>query len=343
VLAGDIGGTNARLAVVRIERRTIAIEEMRGYASREFPGLAPIVRDFLARVGNGLDRACFGIACPVVEGECETPNLPWTVSARRLAAEIGIPHTRVINDLDAIAFGIERLGPGDLVALQEGIPVEHGVVGLIGAGTGLGQAFLAWDGARYRTYASEGGHASFAARTALEWELQRDLEARYGHVSCERILSGPGLVNIYRFLASREGAREHPTVRRDVARDGAAAISRHALAETDLLCRTALDLFAGAYGAQAGNLALHVLATGGIFVVGGIAPAIVEKLRDGAFITAFRDKGRMEELLARIPVHVVMNGNVGLLGAAVAAVDDIELPESPDVAESDVNARMEAG
>jgi glucokinase len=342
VLAGDIGGTNARLAVVRIERRTIAVEEMRGYASREFPGLAPIVRDFLARVGNGLDRACFGIACPVVEGECETPNLPWTVSARRLAVEIGIPRTRVINDLDAIAFGIERLGTGDLVTLQEGVPAEHGVIGLIGAGTGLGQAFLAWDGARYRTYASEGGHASFAARTALEWELQRDLEARYGHVSCERILSGPGLVNIYRFLASREDAREHPTVHQDVERDGAAAISRHALAATDPLCGTALDIFASAYGAQAGNVALHVLATGGMYVVGGIAPAIVEKLRDGTFISAFRDKGRMEDLLARIPVHVVMNGNVGLFGAAVAAVDDIELPESPDVAESDVDARMEA-
>jgi glucokinase len=342
VLAGDIGGTNARLAVVRIERRTIAIETMHGYASRAFPDLAPIALDFLARVGGGLDRACFGVACPVVGGECETPNLPWTVNARRLAEDIGVPHTRVINDLDAIAFGIERLGTGDLVTLQGGLPVEHGVIGLIGAGTGLGQAFLAWDGTRYRTYASEGGHASFAARTALEWELHRDLEARYGHVSCERILSGPGLGNIYSFLANREGARERPVVRQEVERDGAAAISRHALAGTDPLCSAALDLFAGAYGAQAGNLALHVLATGGIYVVGGIAPAIVEKLRDGSFISAFRDKGRMEELLARIPVHVVMNPNVGLLGAAVAATDDIELPESPDVAESDGNVRMEA-
>jgi glucokinase len=334
--------------VVRIERHSIAIEQLHGYASREYPGLAPIVLDFLARVDRGggaesiLERACFGIACPVVEGECETPNLPWTVSARRLAVEIGIPRTRVINDLDAIAFGIERLGPGDLVALQEGIPVQHGVVGVIGAGTGLGQAFLAWDGSRYRTYASEGGHATFAARTELERELQRHLESLYGHVSCERILSGPGLVNVYRFLASRAGAREHPVVRDEVERDGAAAISRHALMVTDALCASALDTFAGVYGAQAGNLALHVLATGGVYLAGGIAPAIVEKLRDGTFVAAFREKGRMSELLARIPVHVVMNASVGLLGAAVAAVDDIERPESPDVAESALNESMEA-
>ncbi|HEX6537466.1 MAG TPA: glucokinase [Gemmatimonadaceae bacterium] len=331
VLAGDIGGTHARLAVVDITRHTIRVVEAHAYASRDFPGLAPIVREFLAAAGATFDRACFGVACPVVGGDCETPNLPWTISARRLAAEIGIARTRVINDLDAIAYGIDRLGPGDVVTLQPGRPVERGVVGIIGAGTGLGQAFLAWEGGRYRPRPSEGGHASFAAANEVEWELQRHLAARYGHVSAERVLSGPGLLNIYQFLAERTPGRVAPSVHAEVQREGGVAVSRHALAGTDGLCADALTIFAGAYGAQAGNLALTVLATGGVYVVGGIAPSIIDKLRDGTFIAAFRAKGRLADLLERIPVHVVMNPSIGLFGAAVAATDDIDLP---DVAES---------
>ncbi|MBX6332072.1 MAG: glucokinase [Gemmatimonadaceae bacterium] len=322
VLAGDVGGTHARLAVVEIDAREIAILEARTYRSREFPGLAPIVLDFLAAVGERCDRACFGIACPVVGGECETPNLPWSVNARRLAADIGIPGARLVNDLDAIAYGVARLGPADLVCLQAGERREHGVIALIGAGTGLGQAFLVWDGVRYRPCPSEGGHVTFAPRTDLERALQAALAAELGHVSFERVLSGPGLVNIYRFLAARDGARENPAVRDAIAAEGGKAVSRYGLRGEDPLCAAALDLFAGVYGAQAGNLALTVLATGGVYVVGGIAPAIVEKLSEGRFMSAFRDKGRMGALLEKIPVHVVMNPRVGLLGAAVAALED---------------------
>lgn len=339
VLAGDIGGTNARLAVVDITARTIRVEQARAYPSREFPGLAPIVLDFLARAGHRFEHACLGIACPVVDGECETPNLPWRVSAARLAAEIGIPRLRVINDLDAIAYGISRLTPDDLVTLQAGIPAERGVIALIGAGTGLGQAFLVPDGARYRTCASEGGHATFAPTSELEWALQRFLADEFGHVSWERVLSGPGLVNLYRFLAAQEGAREQAAVRAAIQEEGPRAISRHALAATDPLCVDVLRLFTTLYGAQAGNLALTVMATGGVYVVGGIAPAIVGSLQDGPFMAAFRDKGRLGELLAKIPVHVVMNPRIGLLGAAVAATEDLELPDSaalPDLPPNEI-------
>lgn len=338
VLVGDIGGTHARMAVVDITRRGIGVVHSRTYPSRGYPALGPIVREFLAEVEGGLERACFGVACPVVAGDCETPNLPWTVSASRIAAEIGIPRTRVINDLDAVAYGIARLETRDVVTLQVGERVEHGVIAIIGAGTGLGQAYLVWEGGRYRPRASEGGHATFAASHALEWELDRFLAARHGHVSFERILSGPGLVSVYRFLAEREPARVAPAVRDEVALEGAAAVSRHGLAGTDGLCRDALSLFAGVYGGQAGNLALTVLATGGVYVAGGIAPRILDALRDGTFLAAFRDKGRLGTLLSRIPVHVVTNQNIGLFGAAVAATDDIDLPDAPDAAVASAGA-----
>ena len=328
VLAGDIGGTHARLAVVDIDKGHLRVVRIRSYDSASFAGLVPIVRDFIARADDEkLERACFGIACPVSDGECETPNLPWKVSVRELAVAIDVHGTRVINDLHAAAFGIARLDPEDLMTLQEGRAARHGVIAIVGAGTGLGQAFLVWDGARYRTLASEGGHASFAPRNELEWGLQRSISLQFGHVSCERVVSGPGLVSAYEFLAARDGTNGDPQVHAEVAEEGAPAVSRHALGRSDGLCVAALDLFVSAYGAHAGDLALDVLATGGVYVVGGIAPAIADKLRDGIFMTAFRDKGRMEDLLVRIPVHVVMNPNVGLLGAAVAASEDTDRPD----------------
>lgn len=326
VLAGDIGGTYARLAVIDVGGAHLHVKRERRYHSASFSGLEPIVRDFIARGGGEkLERACFGVACPVRDENCETPNLPWVVNSRRLASATGIRRTRVINDLHAVAFGLGRLAPEELLPLQEGQALEHGAIAIVGAGTGLGQAFLVWDGARYHALASEGGHVSFAPRNDLEWELRRSIASRSGHVSCERVISGSGLVRIYDFLAARSGAPENPAVRAAVAEEGAPAISRHALGGTDDLCVAALDMFVSAYGAHAGNLALDVLAMAGVYVVGGIALAIAEKLRDGIFMSAFREKGRMEELLARIPVHVVMNPSVGLLGSAVAASEDSDL------------------
>lgn len=326
VLAGDVGGTHARLAAVEVNGDSVNVGRYREYESRTFSGLAPIVVDFVSRGAERFERASFGVACPVTNGDCVTPNLPWKVSARAIASETGIAATSVINDLHAMAYGVTLMRPADLVPLQEAAPVPHGVIALIGAGTGLGQAFLVWDGSRYRAIASEGGHATYAPRTEREWALRNAIAREYGHVSYERVVSGPGIENIYRFLASTAEVGARRDVAAAVEAEGAAAISRFGLDGSDPLCAAAIDMFAAAYGAQAGNLALHVLATGGVYLVGGIASAMATKLRDGIFITAFRDKGRMGELLRKIPVNVVVNANIGLLGAAVAACE--EAPEN---------------
>lgn len=330
VLAGDVGGTHARLAVVDIDDQHVRLVREARYPSADYPSLAPIVRKFLDEGTESPPRAAFGVAGPVTDGRTATPNLPWTLDERHLAREVGIPSARLLNDLDAIARGIARLDSRDMITLQAGAPDETGVLALIGAGTGLGEAFVVCEGRRVRTRASEGGHSGFAPRTPLERDLLAWLATGFGHVSAERVISGPGLENIYRFLAERSPEREQSTVRDEVEKDGAAAISHHGLNGSDALCVEALDVFAGAYGSQAGNLALTVLATGGVFVVGGIAPAIVKKLVDGTFLAAFRDKGRLSEMMQRMPVRVVMNDNVGLYGAAIAAAyEDIRTPDAP--------------
>ena len=320
VLAGDIGATNARLAIVGVEAGGIEILHRARFPSKDFPGLAPIVQRFLTDAPGTVERAGFGVACPVIGGDCVTANLPWRINTSTLAREIGIPRTELVNDLQALGHGIRWLGPGATVVLQAGEPETHGVVGLIAAGTGLGEGFLVWEGDRYRVHVSEGGHASFAPNGALECGLLGFLRDEFGHVSRERVLSGPGLVSIYRYLAADGHAREARSVRDEMAReDPAAVISRHALAGTDPLCVQALDVFASAYGAQAGNLALTLMATGGVYLGGGIARRIVDKLGDGTFVGAFKDKGRLAGLLAKIPVHVIVNPDAGLLGAAVVA------------------------
>jgi glucokinase len=320
VLGGDVGGTNARLAVVELDGRTARIVRERKYRSREYPGLAPIVRHFFEEDGARPDRACFGIACPVVGEDCTAPNLPWTINARQLAGEIEIPRTTIINDFVAVGYGIESLGPSDLATLQEGRLEPQGPIALIGAGTGLGQGFLLWERDHYRVLASEGGHGDFAPRGTLQAGLLEFLEREFDRVSWERVLSGPGMVNTYRYLLASAVAPEQATVRTEMGQeDPAAVIARHALAGTDYLSDRALDLFCEILGAQAGNLALTVVATGGVYLAGGIAPRIVERLTNGPFLKAFRDKGRLSELLSRIPVHVIMNPNVALLGAAAVA------------------------
>jgi glucokinase len=320
VLAGDVGGTNARLALVELEGRSASIVQESWYPSREFAGLTPIVLRFCEEAARRPDRACFGIACPILEGDCVAPNLPWTINAQVLAAEIGIVRTTIINDFVAVGYGIELLGPSDLVTLQEGSPKPQGPIALIGAGTGLGQGFLVWEGDHYRVLPSEGGHGEYAPRGKLQTSLLQFLSRQFGHVSWERLLSGPGLVNAYEYLLASAVSPEQPTVRDEMAHeDPAAVITRHALAGTDCLADRTLDLFCEILGAQAGNLALAVVSTGGVYLAGGIAPRVAERLKSGPFLSAFRDKGRMSELLARIPVHVIMNPNVGLLGAAAVA------------------------
>lgn len=360
VLAGDIGGTHARLALIELRGRTLRVLEQRTYDSRAHPGLEPIAQTFLRETGARPERACFGIAGPVVNGEVRTSNLPWRVSTSGMAAALELPRTRLINDLLAVARGITRLASDDFEVLQAGhppaadpaaapgvgpatpeelaavgasrAPAAEGVRAVIAAGTGLGEAILVRNGRRWRALASEGGHASFAPRNQLEWDLRQFLSARFhGHVSNERILSGPGLRNVFDFLAERaaaggassEGARVNPEVLAEVEREGERAVSRHGLAGTDSVCVQALDLFCSVLGAVAGDLALITLARSGLYVAGGIAPAILPALRRGAFLDAFHDKGRMARVVGRVPVYVVTNGQVGLYGAATAAAEDM--------------------
>ena len=322
VLAGDIGGTNARLAIVDADHDHVRLLRGRTFASRNFPSLAAIVREFLASVADVPGSVCLGVACPVVSGACRSANLPWPIDVTTLAGEIGVPHVTVINDFHAVARAIPHLRPTDLVELQAGAPREQGVIAVIGAGTGLGEAFLTSSGGTRRIHDSEGGHASFGARNELECDFLNWMHRRIGHVSRERVVSGPGLVSIYQYLVTKSSQRESALVRLEMERqDPAAVISRHALEGSDPLCERALDMFTSAFGAQAANLALTVMATGGVYVAGGIAPRIVSKLRDGTFMTAFRDKGRLAGMLTRIPVHIIVNPHMALIGAAALALE----------------------
>ena len=319
VLAGDIGGTNARLALIELDEGAARVLRANAYPSTAYPGLAPIVHQFLEG-GPHPDRACYGIAGPVVNQQVRATNLAWTIDGATLGRETGIPATTLINDFSAVAWGIARLRAEDLVTLQEADPQAQGPIGLIGAGTGLGHGFLLWDGRRYRVHPSEAGHASFAPRNEDEWGLTRFLQARHGRVSVERVVSGQGIPEIYEYLAATRYAPEQPAVRAEMGTmDPAAVVTKHGLAGSDALCVRALDLFVSAYGAAAGHLAVTIVATGGIYIAGGIAPRLLPKLADGTFMNAFRALGRFEEFASRIPVRVIANPDVGLLGAGAAA------------------------
>ncbi len=321
VLAGDIGGTNARLAVVEVggPAGTRIVHQAR-YPSSAAPGLASLVTRFYQETGARPGVACFGIACPVVDGDCQAPNLPWTVNRQALAREIGIPRTTIINDFGAVGHGLQSLSDDEVVVLQQGSAIEGGPLALIGAGTGLGQSFLLKEGGRYAVHPSEGGHADFSPTNALERDLLAFLALEFGRVSWERILSGPGLGNIYRFLKSSGVAEEQAVVRDEMAaNDPAPVITRHGLAGTDPLCLRTLEVFASAYGSAAGNLALSVLASGGVYISGGIAPKIIRQLSSGVFMQAFLNKGRLSGVVARMPVRVILTDDVALYGAAAVA------------------------
>ncbi|MFZ0808738.1 MAG: glucokinase [Candidatus Sulfotelmatobacter sp.] len=317
ILAGDIGGTNARLAYFQAQNGHLSLICERVFPSREHHGLGEIVSQFLKDSGTRPEVACFGIAGPVRNGRVETSNLPWVIEQSKLAKQIQLPATLLINDLEASAWGIGALSAADLVPLNKISGPAIGNQAVIAPGTGLGQAGLFWDGSRHHVFACEGGHCDFAPQGDLQIALLRFLEARFGHVSYERILSGPGLVNVYQFLRDSQHEKETPEVAAQIQKDdAAAAISRAALAESCPLSVKALDLWIAVYGAEASNLALKVMATGGLFLTGGISPKILPKLTGPAFMQAFLEKGRLRPLVEAIPVQVVMNQNAGLLGAA---------------------------
>ena len=319
ILAGDIGGTNARLAYFQPQNGRLSLVSERVFPSREHSELGDIVSQFLNDSGTLPEVACFGIAGPVRNGRVETSNLPWVIEQSSLAKRIHLP-TLLINDLEASAWGIGALVPADLVALNHVSGQVSGNQAVIAPGTGLGEAGLFWDGSHHHVYACEGGHTDFAPQGELQIELLRSLYARFGHVSYERVLSGPGLVNVYEFLRDSGIGKESPELVAEMnSTDPAAAISRAALDGSSSLAEKALDLWISVYGAEASNLALKAMSTGGLFLTGGISPKILSKLSAPLFMQAFLDKGRLRPLVEAIPVHVVTNEKAGLLGAARCA------------------------
>ena len=320
IVAGDIGGTKTNLALYSIEGGKLSLIAKRIFQSKNYPDLGSLLKEFLSYVSGTVTRACFGVAGPVVGDQVETPNLPWVIDGRKLARSFGLSRVLLINDLEAAAYGILNLGPGEHASLNQGLPEESANMAVIAAGTGLGEAILFWDGKGHRPFASEGGHADFAPRTPLEIELLRYLTARFGHVSCERIVSGPGLWNIYCFLRDSNRFAESPWLRERLsAEDPGQVISEVGLAGGAEICVEALDLFVSAYGAEAGNLALKAKAMRGVYVAGGIAPKIFPKLKDGTFMRAFTGKGRFTDFLSKIPVYVVLNEEAAVQGAAYYA------------------------
>jgi glucokinase len=320
ILAGDIGGTNARLAYFQPQNGHLRLVSERVFPSREHSELGEIVTQFLEDSDTRPEVACFGIAGPVRNGRVETSNLPWIVEQSRLAKQIHLPATLLISDLEANAWGIAALAAADLVPLNKVSGPTVGNQGVIAPGTGLGEAGLFWDGTRHHVFACEGGHTDFGPQGDLQIELVRFLERRFGHVSYERILSGPGLVNVYEFLLESGCGKEAPELAAAIQTgDPAAAISRAAVDNSCPLAVKALDLWVAVYGAEAANLALKVMATGGLFLAGGISPKILTKLTGPAFMKSFVEKGRLRPLLESIPVQVVMNDKAGLLGAARCA------------------------
>jgi glucokinase len=317
ILAGDVGGTNTRLALFDDQAGRLRPTAEATFPSREHPSLEAVLRKFRAAHPLPVDLACVGVAGPVRRGRIDATNLPWVVDTRQVAQVLGLKRVELINDLEANAWGVGVLGADDCAVLNAGAPDAAGNMAIISAGTGLGEAGLYWDGKRHRPFATEGGHADFAPRNRLETELLDYLLTQFQRVSYERVVSGPGLLNIYRFLRDTGRGEEPAWLAEQMRRqDPGAAISQAAMSGKSKLCVQALDLFVSLYGAEAGNLALKVLATGGVYLGGGIAPKILRKLQDPIFLNAFTAKGRMKPLLQATPVRAILNDKTALLGAA---------------------------
>ena len=321
ILAGDIGGTKTHLALFSYDNKNLKTEFQKTYPSQEYSGLEPVLREFLAAGKHRIGRASFGIAGPLVDGKVNPPNLRWVVDRLSVAETLELPAVSLLNDLQAAAYGIFTLAPDEFLVLNEGVIRRPGNKVLVAAGTGLGETIIFDDGKNYYPLASEGGHADFAARNDLEIELLRYLIDRFGRVSYERVVSGPGLANIYDFLKDRAGfAVPGPFAEKiAAAQDRSPLISQAGLAGEPEIAVQALAMFVSVYGAEAGNLALKGKAIGGVYVGGGIAPKMLNKLKDGTFMQAFNDKGRYQDLVSSIPVYVILNEKAALRGAAYHA------------------------
>ncbi len=317
ILAGDIGGTKTNLAYFSVEGDRLVLSTFKSYMSREFSSLEEVIGRFTREHSAEITHAAFGIAGPIVNGTSKLTNLGWHVDAEQVASHLHLGSVGLLNDLEATSYGTLRLAEGEKVVLREGTPRPRAAIAVIAAGTGLGEGGLVWDGRRYRSMPSEGGHTDFGPRTELEMDLLRFLQTRYDRVSYERVVAGPGIVNLYEFFRSRAEYPEPEWLTVEMEQgDPSAAISKAGSEGKDDVCVQVIDLFVSLYGAEAGNLALKILATGGVYVGGGIAPKILKKMREGSFIDSFDSKGRYTDLLRKIPVYVVLNDRTALMGAA---------------------------
>lgn len=319
ILAGDIGGTKTVLAL--FEPRSSGVRQIREAVvhSGDYRSFDDVVAEFLGAETGALRAACFGVAGPVIDGHAQITNLPWVLDEGALATATKAPRVKLLNDLEATAYGVLFLRDDERSVVNAGAAAGRtGNIAVIAAGTGLGEALLYRDGTHYHPIASEGGHTDFAPRTDEEIELLRYLRVRFnGHVSYERVLSGPGIYNIYCFLRDTHYAPEPAWLAEKLTGDDPSpTIAESGLAGSAPLCVKTLDMFSGIYGAEAGNLALKCLALGGVFVAGGIAPKILPVLQNGSFMRGFIDKGRFAALAQRLPVDVAFNPRTALLGAA---------------------------
>ncbi len=328
LLAGDIGGTKTALAIFSPKAGIESPLAEATFVSAHYRSLEELVGDFLARYDFKAATACFGVAGPVVQGRAMVTNLAWVVDKKQLMAAFDFADVRLLNDLATIAYAVPNLKPADLFTLNEGVAIAGGSIAVVAPGTGLGEAFLAWDGARYIAHPSEGGHVDFAPTSELETGLLCYLRDRLPHVSYERVCSGKGLPNIYAYLKDSGYARESSRLADLLAGvDDPTPVIVEAALNSEApggLCVTALDIFVSILGNEAGNLALKVLATGGVYLGGGIPPRIISVLKNDGFMKAFKDKGRMSELLARLPVYVILNPKAALLGAAWCGLQEKE-------------------
>ena len=324
ILTGDVGGTKVNLALFDIKKGTPSLSVERSYVSREYPDLVHLLQYFLKETQPKLTHACLGVAGPVHEGRCQITHLPWGIDVHELTPLLGTDSVSLINDLAALASAVPYLTPDEVEVIQQGQGDPNGKIGILAAGTGLGQAFLIPEGeGRYRILETEGGQCDFPARNSLEISLRESLGQVSGRVCIEDVLSGPGLIRIFEFMKERDHAIEPGWLAEEFEQeDPASVISRNGLSKKFKPCEQALEMFVSVYGAVAGNLALQMMARGGVTIGGGIAPEILPLLKTDLFLEAFRDKGKFRDFMAQIPVKVVMNKRAPLLGAAYFALGE---------------------
>jgi glucokinase len=326
LLAGDIGGTKSNLAILSVNDDTLNIERNHRFPSSDYPSLNAIIHEFLKDEKGQVLAACFGVPGPVKEGRAKTTNLTWGVDASEIEKEFSIPQVSILNDLEANAYGIGELSPRDFAVIQEGSPEPEGNRCVVSPGTGLGEGGLYWDVKRkkYRVWACEGGHCDFGPRNELEIALLEYLIKEYGHVSYERVVSGMGIENIYKFLRDTGRGSELPEVASEMETGNAGLIiSKYADSGQCQMCVQTIEIFVSAFGAEAGNMALKTMATGGVYLGGGIPAKIFNDARSAIFIQSFNEKGRLSELMKTMPVKIVLNDQAALLGAASYALDRV--------------------